>query len=74
MNCFLDESGSFGFWLLLSLRRCRRLRLFLNGLHDFMLAGSLLRHQLRPLTGGECVRPAPQPLTTGGWYVLVSQC
>lgn len=73
MNRVLYHSGSFGFWLLLGLRWDRRLRLFLNGLHDFVLVGSLLRHQLRPLPGGERVRPAPQPLTAGGWYVLVSQ-
>ena len=73
MDCVLYHSGSFGFWLLLSLRWCRRLRLFLNGLHDLMLVGSLLRHQLRPLTGGERVRSAPQPLTAGGRHVLVSQ-
>jgi hypothetical protein len=38
-----------------------------------MLAGRLLLHQLGSLPGGECVRPAPQPLATGGWCVLVSQ-
>ena len=38
-----------------------------------MLVGILLLHQLRPLSGCECISPAPQPLTTGGWCVLVSQ-
>lgn len=72
-NCLLNQRGSLGFRLLLRLSWGRLFRFFLNGLHDLMLGRSLLLHQLRPLTGGECVRPTPQPLATGGRCVLVSQ-